>query len=1260
MSFILHNKRQSGFHLSDSLEHILDTAIERNELHTLVLLVPTGRRVRLLKRYAVTTAYKRRGTPVADLQIFTLEQFVRLCAAKLLGARVPRIVTDGYISALMEEAAEKATKNGTLKFFTSAGQDISPSVLERLQSIILGLKEDGITPTSLRDDLEQGGEEVVDAARLGDIAALYEAYQKELGEKLCDYPGLLNHVVAYLQAKLPNQGQSDPQDQTPLETQWRTLFPEVQMLLLEGFTEFKKPEEQFLAALYHAPFHVRVVVDYSPANGPLFGGLDETLENLQGLRNLPLTLNDPQMPHFSAYSTDSDANERYKYQRERHQPLISYLRRWLFNTTDDIRHDGFTPFVNIIGFENRADEVRSITKLIKHLALNDHIPLSEICVVTRQPEHYTGLFREMTALYDIPANITDRSPLEKSPVVTAIYAALDVILLGFRREDVLRALQSPYLRFERREGKRPQQRTVRLDAANLHTTAERLRISGGNRYGRGGRERWTRRLNSRLEFLKRREHALAEDSNADTDERRETSTFLAETERAVKDFMALAAILPEAELRLSPEEFARFVKDQILVKLGIRDSILAFDKEVKKQKMAMTDERLTDFLRLEEEVERDARALTAFVELLDEMASIMAERFGTRKRPLTEYVERLRTASRTTRFQVREKLGYGVTVTSLEQIRGVPFRVTILCGAVDGEFPGRYVPKSFLGKELSGSEERFLKHERIQFFQSLTNSPEAFENGSKRLFITYPIAQGDAELVRSSFVDALLKVTSLAQSDCLWDIRTVRAKKRTEQHQADSPISWIDAVAGAIASEDELLRVAAVAYCEAARNGNSSNDVFTGFAEYSAKQTAEQTAASTSKQYEHYNREAARAQAYLQKQLANSIANNDEPIAALVSVPVDAPESTPTFSISRLEQYHKCPYQYFAQQTLHLREVQEFDSSLSPLESGSLLHKILYRFYRELQENSNVNNADDDLPHDILRIKALKDDVPDIVMVRLHGDREGEYRERLRVIAEAEIENIRFEHPFFELDKEDLLGGGDKRGKLDRWLESEVARSVEGWSFAPALFEFAFGERTSKTNSGAISSVALAENLHLRGKIDRIELWREADSGSGESDGIWRFMIADYKSGNASNLPGNNDIKKGAALQMPLYAEAARKLLLELYGIDAEPAGMVYYVLSPKADKKTGKMNTEQFVLLPKDSPIAALRGLTERSTAQVVKGEEEMENAIRQSVNFAEQYAGNITRGEFPIKPLNEGNSKPCKHCSYNGVCRIAELPDR
>lgn len=1197
MSYILHNSVFSQEFADSSAETILASSISNQTLDSLLVIVPTGRRLRLLSRMIIRTMYNLHGKPIEKLPVSTLEQFVQECAGKILGEKIPRLVSPAYRLALMEEAAELAE----LKFFRGKSNSLSPSALERLANVIWGLKEDGITPENIKADIEKAvldNDETVDFARLGDIYALYVSYEKILGEKLADYERLLQLTNRELQNSLEKERSSG--EKSPLFSQ---IFGEKTTLILDGFSEFKQPELEFLGLLRTAPLNIQIMLDFSDANGPLFANLTATLEHLR-------------TAGFTAVSLDNAENYP-DYRCEKHTPLVSYLRRWLFNTEKEIRHDGLNDIVKIFGFQSRLEEVRGIAKLVKYLALEEKIPPSEICIVMRHPELYTGLFREIFALYDIPANITDRYPVEKSPVAIAVFAVLDMLIGGFERAGVHRALQSPHLKFNRLENGSE----IPLDAANLYDVAMRLRISGGARTG--GAKSWLTKMDKRLEYLRKRRNLLENAKFSDKDEMMEVVKELEKTTIARQDFAALLEILPTLDEKMTPHEFAELVKAQILKKLKVRESIEEFagSFSIFNRTSNPDEKRSKSSSRLSEEAEKDARSFSVFVNLLDEAAFVMNTLHPNRKRSAEDFVERLRTATRAEKYQVREKLGYGVTITSIEQIRTIPFRVTILCGAVDGEFPVAYNPETFLGKEIPESEERFLKRERLQFYQALTNNPDAFDSGTKRIFLTYPLFEGDTDRVRSPFVDALLKITSLEQSGCVFNIPQIRNQLAIEPNANSrlAEIPWIDAVA----SDEELLRE-----CGNALISGDEKSLEILRAEFFNSNILEYL------------------EKFLQKkakfcELGDSsrvrIGDDDENSLALVA------GTDKAFSITALEEYSACPYQYFAKRALKLDVQQEFDDALSPMERGSFLHSIMEQFYREIQKEQLADGT-------IFVLSQKNPALPPLAGVKLQPEFQEIYLEKLKKIADEAIERISYDHAFFDLEREELLGSKNRRGKLELWLSEELKRIANGWEFAPALFEFSFGGQSSKAEKSPIPPVELAGNLRLRGKIDRLEILRH-------EDGSVEILIGDYKSGSIDNISGNSDIKSGKSLQMPLYISAIQKILAEEYGIEATAAGGAYYSFSPKAKVTADetKIESVKFVLLEKDSGIVAQNNSLSRSSSQVLKSPDTAESMVEKSIGIASKFVEEIAHGNFDIKPRN--TTTTCEYCNFKTVCRISEV---
>ena len=67
------------------------------------------------------------------------------------------------------------------------------------------------------------------------------------------------------------------------------------------------------------------------------------------------------------------------------------------------------------------------------------------------------------------------------------------------------------------------------------------------------------------------------------------------------------------------------------------------------------------------------------------------------------------------------------------------------------------------------------------------------------------------------------------------------------------------------------------------------------------------------------------------------------------------------FSSAQIESLSRCGFQYFARRILQINEIPDIETSLSAIERGAALHKILFRFYDELSHSGKLDNAKEEL-----------------------------------------------------------------------------------------------------------------------------------------------------------------------------------------------------------------------------------------------------------------------------------------------------------
>jgi ATP-dependent helicase/nuclease subunit B len=933
MSFLLINPawEQAGLYFQ-SFAH----AVEQLPLYgAYTLIVPTGRRKRELERRIVRSHFQNKGMPCPDPPCFTLEGFVENLAKDFFPEQQHMLMSDAYRLALFEEAAEKAE----LSFFRTKNQELSSAALQRLADILYGFRRDGITSEHMEKDILLAAENPDDPmlhgiyheGRLRDLTQMLREYEKLIGDALLDYPALLQKVCAYAR-RHPG------------------FSKQYGIIVLDGFSEFRMPELDFLTLFIDQQQPCGCFLDYSPSNGPLFGNLNETYTKLKESGFLHIDI-----------------------AQDEHNKTGNHLRRWLFNTERDKPAPDFKNRIEIAACRDKNSEVDAIARYIKYAVHQDKsLKAGDFVIAMRNPEEYTALFREIFPRHELTFNITDRPVLAASPIITAFFSLLSIIENGYRLEDIQRAMQSPYIARKFND--------TQFNILNFYAAAQRERLDGGHRMG--GAEGWKKKLRFAMRRLENLLHASLQNKDIGLQQRYDQAQL------ALHDIEALSTWLPNAAQQLKANEFQHIILD--LIKTS------GLEKAVKDQPFKRDLFTDIQYNQLYEQSEKDARALSSFQNVLHEFVFIQQDRWPDRKQSFEWYCARLRTAVTGARFQIREKPGYGITITSLEQIRDLEYKKTILCGMNDRSFPLLYTADTFSGKELHDSEERHMRRERMQFYLAAAQSLKAPES---TLLLTYSLFQEQQDLVRSPFIDALIKITNPDQI-----IYTM---------QPGAQAAWMQAF-------------------------SSVNDLLTLLPENPALEQYLKDKTS----YEYLNIilpkwQQDKIEQLLQQPLLEEHQHIRPPGA---------------YSVTELDMYNECPYKYFSNRILKIEEKMSTEPWVSPIDSGIFLHSVLDNFYRELQQEK-----DNIIPMHLKDIPAEQQ--PALNPVQLLPEKRDYYKNILFRITRTEIEIITFDHPFMQIEKEKFIGYGEHmQGMLERWLDNEIKNHIES-EFRPALFEIAFGGR---------------------------------------------------------------------------------------------------------------------------------------------------------------------------------------------------------
>jgi RecB family exonuclease len=210
----------------------------------------------------------------------------------------------------------------------------------------------------------------------------------------------------------------------------------------------------------------------------------------------------------------------------------------------------------------------------------------------------------------------------------------------------------------------------------------------------------------------------------------------------------------------------------------------------------------------------------------------------------------------------------------------------------------------------------------------------------------------------------------------------------------------------------------------------------------------------------------------------------------------------PRVSVSRLERYMKCPFQFYVSNVLQVAEQPEDEISRSPLERGRFLHELFETFFHEWQAlkrgRISAGNIDE--------ARALFEEIAGPALRSLPP-------------AEAGLERAR------------LFGSAVGSGIVDRVFAMEAER---GAGIRERLMEYELdGEFSFAGEDGT------ARAVRLRAKIDRVDL---LDDGT--------FRLIDYKT---KYVPDRRQ-----ALQLPIYSACVQTSLSKTHGRDIRASEAMY------------------------------------------------------------------------------------------------------
>ncbi len=346
-------------------------------------------------------------------------------------------------------------------------------------------------------------------------------------------------------------------------------------------------------------------------------------------------------------------------------------------------------------------------------------------------------------------------------------------------------------------------------------------------------------------------------------------------------------------------------------------------------------------------------------------------------------------------------------------------------------------------------------------------------------------------------------------------------------------------------------------------------------------------------------------------------------------------------SVSALEKFAGCPFEFFVRYGLRADERTLFEAD--PRQTGSFQHEILSRFHEQLRDEKK--RWRDITPQNAReRIAAIG-----FELSRSFGEGLFEADERSRFMARALIEQL-----------QNLMAA------LVDWMRQ--------YEFDPQEVELSFGLGPDDLPPWRLP-LGDGKWLVLRGKIDRVDLWR----APGQDEAL--AVIVDYKSSGKKIDP--IFLHHGMQLQLLSYLNALLHLPdpKTIFGVSRiSPAGVFYVPLRARpdsADTRYEVLDRSEVSALAayqhtgrfdgKALPRLDNRGLDKgdqfkfaiKKDGEFYKRGEAMSTddfgaLLKKIEDNLRSHGERIFAGDIAAKPFRKGNERACDWCQCQPVCRF------
>lgn len=335
-------------------------------------------------------------------------------------------------------------------------------------------------------------------------------------------------------------------------------------------------------------------------------------------------------------------------------------------------------------------------------------------------------------------------------------------------------------------------------------------------------------------------------------------------------------------------------------------------------------------------------------------------------------------------------------------------------------------------------------------------------------------------------------------------------------------------------------------------------------------------------------------------------------------------------SISRLEQYRRCPFSFHLKYGLKIKEPENFE--IRSIDTGSFMHDVIDTFFKYIQEKEiNIDELDEE---------TLKKVIYDIIEEKLNMSKNYIFTSTPKyIVLTKRLAKVVYESITYLVEQ--------LRNSKFKVHENEI-EFKDSSKYKPIVIELSDNKK-----------------VELTGKIDRVDI--------AEIDNKKYVRIIDYKS-SVKDLDLNQVIC-GLQIQLVSYLDAITE------NEEINPAGILYFNLidtiiknsknipDEEIKEKIRKMYKMKGLIVADIDIIKAMDTRLEKGFSDTIPvyldkegnisknrssaiSKKDFENLQRYSKKIIKEISTEIINGNIPIKPFYMNKKTGCDYCKYKSIC--------